>query len=474
VKRIEELSDQAPLWGALCRQADRVSFHMPAHRQGRSFSHELIDSLVHCDTTELERTGDLADPSEHIRQAYDLAATYFGAGETWFITTGTTTAIRVMLAGVLCEGDEIIIPRAVHLAAVHAVALLGLKPQFVMPADGRRFDDGQPDAASFIAAMRSHPKAKAVFVTCPDYYGRTIDLQIIAAEAHRLDMVLLVDEAHGAHFVAAPDLLPSTALSQGADLVVQSAHKTLPALTPASFLHLSKESINDGRICPDRIASMIRVFQTSSPSFMIAASMDLARAVLSHADRAPWHRLIELNQCLADSLPPQYRRISLSGSDRSRLVIDYSQLGIGRAEMVQELDRARIDAEVIDHRRVIFIPAIDQPEGDYDRLSRALCSICPVQDADNINRHLSHLEELDKLRDALFSARPSWQSTPRQAMFGEALSREASCGQTSKVAENVIAPYPPGMPIAWPGERIDERHDTYIRKLEELNITVRR
>jgi len=254
------MSSQAPLWSALCREANRISFHMPAHRQGRVFSREWIESLTRCDTTELERTGDLAVPSEHVKEAYDLAAAYFGAGETWFVTTGTTIAIRVMIASALFEGDAIIMPRAVHMAAVHAVALLGLNPHFVTSSDGRRFEDGQPDAESFIAAMRTRPDAKAVYVTCPDYYGRTIDLRMIAVEAHRLGMTLLVDEAHGAHFAAAPGILPPTALSQGADFVVQSAHKTLPALTPASLLHLSKDGIACGRLCPLRVAAMVRVF----------------------------------------------------------------------------------------------------------------------------------------------------------------------------------------------------------------------
>ena len=473
MKRIDELKDQAPLWSALCRQADRVSFHMPAHRQGRAFSREWIDSLARCDTTELERTGDLADPAEHVRQAYDFAAATFGAGETWFITTGTTTAIRIMLAGALREGDEIIIPRAVHMAGVHAVAVLGLTPRFVMPVDGRPFEDGQPDTASFLAAMRDHPEAKAVYVTCPDYYGRTIDLRVIATEAHRLGMVLLVDEAHGAHFAAAPGMLPPTALSQGADIVAQSAHKTLPALTPSSLLHLSSESIADGRICPRHVAAMVRVFQTSSPSFMIAASIDLARAAMTREGTEPWRRIIELNRKLADALPPHYRRASPSGSDMSRLVVDYSQLGRSREELASALDRAHIDAELIDHRRIVFIPAIDQPEDDYDRLARALCSVRPVDNIALIESHARRLEELEKMRDTLFSARPLWQCTPRRALFGEMLSDEDQGDEMLKYATNVIAPYPPGMPIAWPGERIDERHAAYARRMEESGIAVR-
>jgi len=483
---IDGMNNQAPLWSALWQQADRISFHMPAHRQGRVFSREWIESLTSCDTTELERTGDLAIPSEHVKEAYDLAADYFGAGETWFVTTGTTIAIRVMIASALFEGDVIVMPRAVHMAAVHAVALLGLNPHFVTSANGRRFEDGQPDAESFIAAMRTRPDAKAVYVTCPDYYGRTIDLRMIATEAHRLGMALLVDEAHGAHFAAAPGILPPTALSQGADYVVQSAHKTLPALTPASLLHLSKDGIACGRLCPQRVAAMVRVFQTSSPSFMIAASTDLARAVISREGHAPWQRLAELNRRVVNLLPAYYRRVAPPGSDKSRLVLDYSRLGRGRTEMVAKLDDAGIDAELIDHRRIVLIPAIDQPESDYDILARTLGSIIPSKNDVFTERHVQRLEELENLRDSLFSAPASWQLTPRQALFGNpsysgrsetmadvADSAKTYCDRATKFASHVIAPYPPGMPIAWPGEGIDDRHDTYIQLLQEANIAVR-
>lgn len=475
---LEEMSRRAPLWSALCQQADRISFHMPAHRQGRAFSREWIDSLTRCDTTELERTGDLADPSEHVLEAYDLAAAFFGAGETWFITTGTTVAIRAMLASALCEGDDVIIPRAVHMSAVHAVALLGLNSHFVTPVDGRPFEDGQPDAESFIASIRTRPEAKAVYVTCPDYYGRTIDLRMIASEAHRRGMVLLVDEAHGAHFAAAPDVLPPTALSQGADIVVQSAHKTLTALTPASLLHLSKDGMASGRVSPQRVAAMVRVFQTSSPSFMIAASTDLARAAISHGGDAPWQRLAELNQRLVDSIPACYRRVAPPGSDKSRLVIDYSGLAVSRAEMAAKFDDAGIDAELIDHRRMVFIPSIDQPESDYETLAYTLSSIPPTESGVLADMHARRLQDLEDLRDTLFSAGASWQCTPRQALFGEALRDGRSALTDSsdarvKTASYVMAPYPPGMPIAWPGERIDGRHYAYIQILQEANMTVR-
>lgn len=479
IRRENNLPD-TPLWNALCRQADRVSFHMPAHRQGRVFSDEMIRTLARCDTTELERTGDLAEPEGHVRQAYELAARFFGAGETWFITTGTTTAIRIMLACALREGDEVVMPRAVHMAAVHAAALLGLRPRFVRPNSGKPFRDGQPDAESFIAAMRAHPQAKACYVTRPDYYGNTVDLLDIAEEAHRLGMVLLVDEAHGAHFVAAPEMLPPTALSQGADIAAQSAHKTLPALTPASLLHLSGESIACGRISPRRCASLVRVFQTSSPSFLIAASTDIARAMLERDGRACVERLVHLNRQLSDSLPVYYRRICPPGSDLARLVIDYAGTGLTRAEFAGKLDQSGIDAELVDSRRAVFIPSIDQPEEDYAILSEALCSIRPEKNTVQMDRHVRAIEELESMRDSLLSAEADFLMSPRQALFGSRpdaplhpLSVPDANRLAAEPAAHIIAPYPPGMPIVWPGEPVTEQHRRYLRMLTAADTGVR-
>ncbi len=474
----DERIKQAPLWNALCRQAGRVSFHMPAHRQGRSFSREVREMLTRCDTTELERTGDLAAPTEHVRQAYELAAKYFGAGETWFISTGTTTAIRVMLASSLREGDAFIVPRAVHMAAVHAIAVLGLNPRFIVPVDGKPFVDGQPDVESYLAAMRACPEAKACYVTCPDYYGRTIDLSVLAKEAHRLGMLLLVDEAHGAHFVAAPDILPPSALSQGADIVAQSAHKTLPALTPASLLHISEESIRAQRVDPHRVEKMVRVFQTSSPSFLVGASIDVARALLEQEGKESFRRIIRLNQQLADALPSSYARICLPRSDKARLVLDYSNLGLNRVAFMRELDRAGIDAELVDCRRAVFIPSIDQPEEDYNALRELLSSIQPVRDQEYIARHRREIEKLETVRDELLSAEASFEISPRQALFGNISAQkldkaEEKSRHSCDIATTILAPYPPGMPIVWPGEVIRESHKHYIESLEATEIVVR-
>ncbi|HZK41824.1 MAG TPA: DegT/DnrJ/EryC1/StrS family aminotransferase, partial [Clostridia bacterium] len=160
---------RTPLVDALYKQLGRVSFHMPGHRQGRIFSRLQAESALALDTTELDRTGDLAQAEGHVLDAYQLAARFFGAARTWFISSGTTTSIFIMMATALQEGDKVILPRALHLAAVHAVAILGLEPIFVSPRQGQVFPDGQPDEAAYLETIRQHPQARACLVTRPDY-----------------------------------------------------------------------------------------------------------------------------------------------------------------------------------------------------------------------------------------------------------------------------------------------------------------
>lgn len=449
-----------PLWDSLIGQSERVSFHMPGHRQGRSWPSHVKKQLAALDTTELSGTGDLAMPSGSVLDAYERAASCFGAGKTWFITAGTTSSVMIMLASSLREGDALLLPRAVHIAVVHAVALLGLKPIFVEAEDGHSFEDGQPDASSYVFSIRRHKEAKACFVTYPDYYGRTIDLDSVSRAAQKAGMLLLVDEAHGAHFAFLPDQKPATALSLGADMVCQSAHKTLPALTPASLLHVSEAAIQHRRIDLQRVASMVHVFQTSSPSFLIAATIDRARAELETCGKERLERLERLNASFSEKLPAGFFRALPEGADPSRLVLDFADAGFSRKTLAEHLDKSGIDVEMIDISRIVLIPALDQPEEDYVRLLESLFSLSEMKNKEHRLSLTQVRRDLLNARDRLLSAPAAFQATPREALFG----RDAC---------SVIAPYPPGLPVLWPGEPILEEHRSFFHTLQALGITVR-
>ncbi len=466
----QDKQEVTPLVNALGEQAGRVSFHMPGHRGGGILPGYSKDRFISLDMTELEGTGDLAAPSGRVREAYQMAARFFGAGESWFITSGTSASLFIALASSLREGDKLILPRAVHLAVVHALAVLGLEPVFVTGRPGQVFQDGQPDPEAFISAIQKNPEARACFITCPDYFGRTLDLSGIAGEAHDRGMLLLVDEAHGAHFAAAPGLLPATALSQGADLVCQSAHKTLPALTPASLLHLSKNALDQGRVKPERVAHMVKVFQTSSPSFLIAATLDAARALAASRGQEAMEGLVSLNEDLARRLPDSYRRLLPEGADPSRLVLDYSHTGLDRRRFQVLLDRAGIDAELIDLSRAVFIPGFDQKPEDYDRLYLALAKAGEGVEEKDLAPHLARVKALTQRQDRLLSEPAHFSLSARQVLFGPPGPGGEGRGD---LAESVIAPYPPGLPLVWPGEMIRAEHRFHLEELKAEGVVIR-
>ena len=175
-----------------------------------------------------------------------------------------------------------------HQTLLHGTALLNLTPIWAEILEGEQIEQ------ALLRTLKSNPQARALFVTSPGYDGRTVCLTELAQLADRYGTIIIVDEAHGSHFAAAPDLLPPSALAQGADLVAMSAHKTLPALTPASYLHIGQKALAAGKVEADKLGRMLKVFQTSSPSFVIAATLDYDRWWLERDGRQAVEDLLAL------------------------------------------------------------------------------------------------------------------------------------------------------------------------------------
>ena len=268
----------APLIEALRAMDDRLSFHMPGHK-GRE---GILPLRAHMDVTELNVTDDLYHAEGPILAAQRLMAKSARAAHTIFLTNGSTCGVEAMLGYAAAPGERVILPRASHMSAISACALYGMEPVWV---DAWADEAGAPFTRTedVLSAVRQNPDARAVLLTRPDYFGRMMELEQIAEAAHAAGMLVLVDEAHGAHLnwldglkcVYRPDDGAGrecvSALNMGADMCVQSAHKTLPALTGGAFLHMNE------RVDADRLLSRVALTQSSSPSFLIMASLDSAR-----------------------------------------------------------------------------------------------------------------------------------------------------------------------------------------------------
>lgn len=260
---------ELPLVSTLAAAANRstAAFHTPGHKRGQSAPLPLLEllgkSTFRADLPELPDLDNLFAPEGAIAQAQLLAADAFGAEQTWFLANGSTCGIEAAILATCNPGDKLILPRNMHQSAIAALILSGAVPIFVLPEYDAEWDLAHPPTAKAIAqALHDHPDAKAVLIVSPTYHGVCADVEAIAQLTHQFNLPLIVDEAHGAHFAFHPDL-PKPALAAQADLVVQSTHKTLSALTQAAMLHTQGRRIDRARL-----AASLRLVQSTSPSYL--------------------------------------------------------------------------------------------------------------------------------------------------------------------------------------------------------------
>lgn len=453
---------------------------MPGHRNTRSWSTSFKNLLISLDTTELAVTDDLHQPTGPALAAQQAAADCFGAGQTFFLTHGTTGGILALLAGLVGRGQTLILPRTCHVSVHHAVALLDLEPIWIeLDHDPKDFCFLPPVSPSAVeAALVKAPQSAAVFLTSPDYYGCCSDLAAIAKVVHRHGKLLLVDEAHGTHFAARPDLLPPSALLSGADASVQSAHKTLPALTQGAYLHLSAACLENRPMAREQIRSALRIFMTSSPSFVIAASLDYARFWLETEGKTQVAALLERIEAFRQKIDPVFE-ISATRQpadtccrrDPLRLVIrDRSGL-LPAPFLARQLMQSDIDIEMADLTRLVLIPSLDTPDEDFQQLASRLNQLAaeslpkPGQKISYAALERTWLQLLVEPAERMLSS--------GDVLLGQHATQLILLETAAdRICAAPLSPYPPGIPLVLPGERIDPSRLDLLLRLQENKITL--
>jgi len=418
--------------------ARRTSLHMPA-AQGRA-PFGRVDAY-RLDTTELPTTDDLYRPTGAIAEAERLMAASAGCATTLMLHGGSTAGVQAMLLYACRRGDAVVLPRNAHISSLSLCATAGITPVFAEPSftrEGRVYTT--PEA--YAAVLDARPDAYAAFAVNGDYYGLQADVPGIARVTHARGRLLLCDEAHGAYLNWRADL--RNAGVRGADLFVQSAHKTLPALTPGAWLHAMPG------VDAERLRSILRMVQTSSPSFVGMMSLDDARAWMDVHGQAACERLLTAlerfrRQAAAlgfgdgQAEPPEGLRY-----DRLRLVL---RAPMGGECLQQALARHGLDVEMADDGHVVCILSLLDGETRLRRLLRALKAIA----RETGNEERSTLEPSPVLRQP--NPWPTRAMPIGDAAFAraEALPPGETAGRVSAVS---VGPYPPG--IAWltAGDRI--------------------
>jgi len=448
-----------------------LGFHTPGHKQGRGAWPEwrnlLGEQVFSLDLTELPGLDNLQEPQGIIKEAADAAAAYFGAEKSFFLVNGTTSGILAMLLASCSPGDYVFIPRYCHQAVVHGLILSGARPVYLQV----RFHPelGLPGAVENSvlekALLEADVQPRALFLIHPNYYGLVGDIQAQVDLAHSRGIVVLVDEAHGAHFCAS-SRFPTPSLQAGADMVAQGAHKVLGAFTQAAFLHCGRGFADLGRL-----RQALRIVQTSSPSYLLLASLDVARYQCSQ-EQEKWEKLAEFGLELRQKISQipglmapgeELREVpGVVSFDPARLIVNVSELGVSGFEAAFWLQKERqILVEMADFQNVLLI--LSPPDLDYREKILAACRdlAMALKGSGKLENPLLELENIPLSPQVL---------TPREAFFAPREEVAVSSAE-GRVAAEAVTPYPPGVPVIFPGEEITREALEYLTAWERAGGT---
>jgi len=453
-------------------KGDPVGFHVPGHTGSRFFTEQDCIDLIRSDTTELSTTDDLHHPGNTVNRVAQKAADTFGSGFSVLLCSGATTGIRIMLSAVLDSTTCLLLQRSVHFSVPYTLSLIGCRYVFA-PVEKAGKSDRSPLGVLTPEILESRLAQDSditdVFITSPDYYGECADINALAMISHQHGCRLLVDEAHGAHFIFGGDRFPKPAMLSGADMCVQSLHKTLPALTPAAILHVSEAALNEKKVSRERIYEMLRVFETSSPSFVIAASAELA---ISHMNRFGSDALektasevIKLAERIGTI--PGIETFPSSGKpvgDPLRMVIRTTKSNIFAPDLQQALEKRGIFVEFSDPVSLVLIFTIFHDEKDFDKLFFAINEIMANPDENSLRRP-DDLQDLEALIRKCYAMLPDVVQPLREAVWHKKGSDRMGTGLSLPVLL-----YPPGIPLVWPGEQIPQEVLDLSNKISGLGV----
>lgn len=463
---------RAPIAEAMRRYAadGAAPYHTPGHKQGLG-AHPLLSALIteeglREDVSLMEELDDLHAPHASIAEAEHLAAELYGADAAYFMINGTTGAIHAMLMAALVPGDTVLVPRNAHRSVTGALVLAGARPIYLAPEVDARLGIAMGVAPETVRhAIERHPKARAVLLVNPTYYGVTTDLAAIADIAHAHDMALLVDEAHGPH-LRFSEALPAQAIEAGADMAAQSTHKILGAMTQGSLL-LARGS----RVAPERVRQASSLLQSTSPNQLLLASIDIARLQMAECGKARVGAAVRLAEHLRSAINEIdglwcFGRAYLEAKgqydlDVTKLTVNVAGLGLTGVEAGSILrHQYKIECELSDARNVLFILSYADGEREAKKLLRALCALAT-------HRRETHAIPAPPPLPPI----PAQAMAPRTAFFAqkEAVPFWAAKGRTA--AEQVMF-YPPGIPVLVPGDVVDEASLCYIAAGKQLGLNV--
>lgn len=450
---------RAPIHEALekFRQMRVVPFDVPGHKHGRGnpeLTAFLGEQCVGIDVNSMKPLDNLCHPVSVIKEAEELAAQAFGASSAFLMVGGTTSSVQSMVLSACKRGDEIILPRNVHRSVINALVLCGAIPVYVNPEVDCRLGISLGMQREQVAkAIAAHPKAVAVLVNNPTYYGICSDLKAIVKMAHDAGMLCLADEAHGTHFYFGQDM-PISAMAAGADMASVSMHKSGGSLTQSSLLLIGK-NVNAGYV-----RQIINLTQTTSGSYLLMSSLDISRRNLALRGQTVFRRVVDMADYAREEINAiggyyAFGRELINGNsvfdfDTTKLSVHTRDIGLAGIEVYDILrDEYDIQIEFGDLGNILAYLSIGDRPQELERLVSALAEIRRRYQADS--QGLMSQEYIE----------PEIVTSPQEAFYAKkkSLPIKQSVGY---VCSEFVMCYPPGIPILAPGERITPQILDYI------------
>lgn len=437
-----------------------ISFHMPGHKKGAIYKmlgyQDILENLYKLDTTEIPGTDNLHSPEECIKESLKRASEVFKSDKTFYLVNGSTCGIEAAIMASVNPKEKIILNRDCHQSAINSCIIGDIDPIYVNPSinknsntlSGVSFDDVK-------RVIDSNLDAKAVFLTYPTYFGDVFDLKSICSYAHKKGMIVIIDEAHGAH-LGLSEKLPETALSQGADIVIQSTHKTLPSFTQSSMIHIKGNRINI-----NKLTNMLRITESSSPSYLLMASLDIAVDIYEKNGFDLMDKLLSnINEFKSELYKLKNIKVDES-KDYTKIFLNTKKLGITGHELENILrENYNIQVELSNYYGVLLIATIGNTKDEFLKLKDVLFEI------DKIYKKEYHLKSVSypiKLPKKILSPREAFYMDKKNVKI------ENSIG---KISGEYIIPYPPGVSLVSPGEEITKEVIEYIIECKSKGMNV--
>lgn len=471
--------------------SDYYGFHMPGHKRSRTLTGAELPYKI--DITEIDGFDDLHHARGILKEAQERAAKVYQADETHYLINGSTAGLLSAVLGCTRRGDCILMARNCHKSVYNAVFLNGLHPVYLYPEDVPGTEmNGEIAVEQVERLLNDYPDIQAVVITSPTYDGVVSDVRQIAEAAHKRNIPLILDEAHGAH-LGFHSYFPENGNQCGADLVIHSLHKTLPALTQTALLHMNGDIINRRQV-----RRYLHILQSSSPSYVLMAGIDECIRMLEEKGEEVFAQYTVLLDRARKQLQ-ELRHMKLMRTERydpSKLVIsvkdtmlaDSGEIFTGRDLYQCLLENYHLQAEMAAGSYVILMTSPADSQAGLKRLISALyeidqklavrtCAgtepgyskICASLDTDTDEREISYIPDIQKTAISQKMVYSSFDAEEKRTEGSETVRWEEAEG---RIALEYTYLYPPGIPLIVPGERISARTVKQIGLYEKMGFEI--